>query len=67
MPDAGDVLKSGAAEGVSSSMNKVADFYLKMAEKIFPIIEIDPGRKVDIMILEKSVLTPSEVALGDNK
>jgi conjugal transfer pilus assembly protein TraB len=58
-PDMEDVFKSGGAEGVSTAMNRVADFYLKMAEKIFPIIEISAGRKVDILILEQAVLEQS--------
>ena len=58
-PDIEDVFKSGGAEGVSTAMNKVADFYLKMAEKIFPIIEISAGRKVDILILEQATLEQS--------
>jgi conjugal transfer pilus assembly protein TraB len=57
--DMEDVFKSGGAHGVSSAMNKLAEFYLKMAEKIFPIIEISAGRKVDVLVLEQAVLQQS--------
>lgn len=63
-PEIEDVFRAGGAEGVSTAMNKVADFYLKMAEKIFPIIEIDAGRKVDILVLEQSELKPIGVKEG---
>jgi len=58
-PSAEDLFKSAGAEGVSTAANKVADFYLKMAEKIFPIIEIGAGRKVDILVLDQTILEQS--------
>jgi len=48
----GDVMEAGALGGVGSALNKVADFYLKMAEKVFPIIEIDAGRDVEVLVLK---------------
>ena len=46
LPSVSDVAQVGVTSGASSALNKLADFYLKMAEKIFPIIEIDGGRSV---------------------
>jgi conjugal transfer pilus assembly protein TraB len=57
--DMEDVFKAGGAQGVSSAMNKLAEFYLKMAEKIFPIVEISAGRRVDVLVLEQAVLEQS--------
>jgi conjugal transfer pilus assembly protein TraB len=48
----GDVMEAGALGGVGNALNKVADFYLKMAEKVFPIIEIDAGRDVEVLVLK---------------
>ncbi len=48
----GDVMEAGALGGVGSALSKVADFYLKMAEKVFPIIEIDAGRDVEVLVLK---------------
>ncbi len=64
-PSAEDLFKSAGAEGVSTAANKVADFYLKMAEKIFPIIEIGAGRKVDILVLDQTILEQSG-SVNDN-
>lgn len=47
-PDTSDVLTVGAYAGAAKAMEKLADFYLKRADQIFPIIEIDAMRKVTI-------------------
>ncbi len=47
-----DVMEAGALGGVGNALNKIADYYLKMADKIFPIIEVDAGREVEIFILK---------------
>jgi len=47
-----DVLEAGALGGVGNALNKIADYYLKMADRIFPIIEVDAGREVEVFILK---------------
>lgn len=42
-------LEAGASRGVSSAMEKYADFYIKRAEQLQPVIEIESGRQVDIV------------------
>jgi conjugal transfer pilus assembly protein TraB len=42
------VVQGGLGIGVSRAMERLAQYYIKMAEKIFPIIEVDAGRVVDI-------------------
>ncbi len=42
--------QAAGAQGVSSAMERVADYYLAMAENIFPIIEIDAMREVDFIV-----------------
>ena len=32
----------------------VADYYLKLADKIFPVLEVDAGRDVDIVITQSA-------------
>lgn len=41
-------LQNGALKGLSSSAEKLADFYLKMADQISPVIEISAGREITI-------------------
>jgi len=57
---AGDIMEAGALGGVGNALNKVADFYLKMAEKVFPIIEIDAGRDVEVLVLKGQELRIQE-------
>ncbi len=47
----GDSLMGVGQSGVGLAFNKVADFYLKMADKIYPVIEIDAGRNVEVIML----------------
>jgi len=47
-PDTSDVLTVGAYAGAATAMEKLSDYYLKRADQIFPIIEIDAMRKVTI-------------------
>ncbi|MDP3641391.1 MAG: TraB/VirB10 family protein [Alphaproteobacteria bacterium] len=46
---AADILKGGAGKGVGNAMEKMADFYIKRAEQLQPVIEIEPGRSVDVV------------------
>lgn len=53
MPNPGDTLTRGLAGGASEATKKLADFYMKLANEMFPVIEINAGRKVDVVLLEK--------------
>jgi conjugal transfer pilus assembly protein TraB len=48
--DPNKALQAGAYSGVASSMNMLAAHYIKLAEQTFPIIEVDAGRKIDVVI-----------------
>jgi len=43
------ILKSGAAKGTSNALEKYADFYIKRAEQLQPVIQVAAGRPVDIV------------------
>jgi len=45
-----DMMQGAAMKGASSALDRVADFYIDMAESMFPVIEIDAGRQVDIIL-----------------
>ncbi len=46
------MLQKGAYKGVSKGADKLVDFYLKLADQVFPVIEIQAGRKVDIVVTQ---------------
>ena len=41
---------AGIGEGVDDAMDRIVNYYLKLADKIFPVLELDSGRKVDIVL-----------------
>ncbi len=42
--------QSAAAGGLSTVFGKLGDYYIKMAEQIFPVIEVKGGRTVNILL-----------------
>lgn len=44
------MFQGAAAQGASSALDRVAQFYIDMAEGIFPVIEIDAGRQVELIM-----------------
>ena len=45
-------LQYAGISGISEATKKLADFYMNLVNKTFPVIEILPGRKVDIVFLK---------------
>ena len=50
--EAGDVLKGGAASGAGNALEKLADFSIRRAEQMQPVILVASGRRVDIVFKE---------------
>ena len=48
----GDMLKAGAGKGINNALDKYADFYIKRAEQLQPVIQVAAGRQVDIVFTE---------------
>ncbi|MGI9304174.1 MAG: TrbI/VirB10 family protein [Gammaproteobacteria bacterium] len=53
-PDTGDALEAAGFSGASRAMERLADYYIELAEEKVPVIEVDAGRQVDV-ILTKGV------------
>jgi conjugal transfer pilus assembly protein TraB len=54
------MLEQGASKGIGNAVEKYADFYMKRAEQLQPVIKIDGGRKLTV------VFTQSVKASGVN-
>ena len=66
--DPSKALQSGLGSGVGSAMNRLANYYISLAEKIFPVIEIDAGRMVDVVLTKGVAIdAPLNVAATDSK
>ncbi len=44
--------KAGLGEGMSDAMDRVVDYYLRLADKIFPVLELDGGRTVEAVLAQ---------------
>ncbi len=44
-----DALKGGMGQGASSALDKLAEFSIKRAESMQPVIVVNPGRVVDVV------------------
>jgi len=53
-------LQTGLFGGASKATEKLADFYLKMADQIAPVIEISAGRKIEVITTDLTELKAIE-------
>lgn len=45
-----DSFRAGLGEGMQSALDRIADYYIRLADKIFPCLEVDSGRRVDLIL-----------------
>lgn len=50
--DGATIAASGLAQGVSDTAKSISDYYLKLADQMMPVIEIDAARKVTVVLLK---------------
>lgn len=53
-----DAVQQGLGNGFSESMDRLAEFYIQMAESMVPVVEIDGGRKISIVITNGTSFQP---------
>ncbi|WP_028865100.1 TraB/VirB10 family protein, partial [Psychromonas aquimarina] len=49
-------VQGGAAKGAATSFEKLADYYMDLADAMHPVIEVGAGRVVDIVITKGTPL-----------
>lgn len=47
-----DQYKAGVASGLGNAADRLAQYYIKLADKVFPVIEINAGRTVDVVLTQ---------------
>lgn len=52
----GEKFGGGMAAGISSSMDKLSEYYIKRAESIQPVIQVTSGRVVDVVFTEGAAI-----------
>ncbi|MDR1424114.1 MAG: TraB/VirB10 family protein [Azoarcus sp.] len=45
-----DAYRAGIGTGVGRALDRLAQYYIRLAENTFPVIEIDAGREIDVVI-----------------
>ena len=50
--DTAGILKQGVGTGVGKALDRLSQYYIALAEKTFPVIEIQPGRTVDVVVTQ---------------
>ncbi len=45
-----DAYRAGVGTGVGRALDRLAQYYIKLAENTFPVIEIDAAREIDVVI-----------------
>lgn len=58
-----DALNSGVSNGGSAALERLAEYYMDMAEEIFPVIEIDAMRTVDVVLTDGFKLVPKKIGV----
>ena len=54
----GEQIRRGVGAGVGRALDNLANYYIKLAEQTFPVIEIDGKREVDV-VLTRGVRLPA--------
>ncbi len=62
-----EAYKAGLGTGVGKALDRLAQYYIKLAENTFPVIEVDAGREIDVVITKgvriDTPMAPSTAAL----
>ncbi len=52
-------IQAGLGTGVGRALDRLAQYYISLAEKVFPVIEVDAGRSVDVVLTQGVALQGS--------
>lgn len=61
----GKQFQAGIGSGVGKALDRLSQYYITLAEKMFPIIEVDAGRVVDVVLTKGVALGMSGRADDD--
>lgn len=58
----GQSLQSGAMGGASSALDRIAQYYLELANELHPVIEIESGRQITLVVIHGRTLATVDPA-----
>jgi len=50
--DPGNIAQYGVANGFASALDRIAQWYLERANEVYPVLEVDAGRVVEVVLNE---------------
>lgn len=56
-----DAFNHGVSSGATEALTKLADYFMDLADQIFPVIEIKAGREVNMVATGTVILNPIDV------
>ena len=62
-----DLARAGIGGGAGEAGRLLAEYYLRLAEEVFPVIEVDAGRRVDVVVTEGTELSPRRTSYGNGE
>ncbi|MBI4294455.1 MAG: conjugal transfer protein TraB [Betaproteobacteria bacterium] len=65
--DPGKQFEVGLGTGVGRALDRLAQYYISVAEKVFPVIEVDAGRTVDVVVTQGMSLQGSLDAASQDR
>lgn len=64
----GKQFEAGFGTGVGRALDRLAQYYISLAEKVFPVIEVDAGRTVDVVLTQGVALQgPVDITSVDSE
>ena len=45
-----EALQGATIRGAGDALDRLANFFMDMAEEMFPVIEIDAGRRIELVL-----------------
>ncbi|MGN1149682.1 MAG: TraB/VirB10 family protein, partial [Sutterella sp.] len=51
-----DAAKGGLAQGLTRSLDRVAEYYMNLADQMTPAVEVSAGRQVDLIVISGTYL-----------
>lgn len=59
-----DPWRAGMGKGMSDAMDRIVAYYIRLADKIFPVLELDSGRRLDIVLSQGVTVAEDASALA---
>jgi conjugal transfer pilus assembly protein TraB len=60
--DTSGIVRQGVGTGVGKALDRLSQYYIQLAERTFPVIEVQAGRTVDVVITQGVALDPALAA-----